>query len=336
MYRQRMSHRADPSACVFCKSPLDDGRPTSYDHIFGKAFGGRLTVRCCQRCNSFVGHDVEAPMHAPDSVLSFARAGAELPGKPLRGKYKSDGTAVNIYRGLRGAVPRDPEVTVREEDGLVSAQVGGTEEQAKRVWRGLRKRYGDTIPEWEDILQHAKRTKGPSPPVEIALRMDLKAAYRFAAKVALAGGAAVWGDEFAISELADSLRQILHAPDGRFDPSAITIQQEYLAKIVEVAQGQVPVDLPDIRVPAPGDPEAMMSQLTFAPAHLRGLENPSTVIFVHILNFAVPLQGIVVQGRVPGDPVLPVVIREPLRGGVAIWKLDQIFFDALDALSEDG
>ncbi|MBA2272466.1 MAG: hypothetical protein H0W21_00990 [Actinobacteria bacterium] len=57
--------------CPFCASPLDDGRETSRDHIFGKAFGGRVTVPCCRDCNSFIGHDVEGLLHAPKQLVGL-------------------------------------------------------------------------------------------------------------------------------------------------------------------------------------------------------------------------------------------------------------------------
>ncbi len=106
--------------CPFCASPLDDGRETSRDHIFGKAFGGRVTVPCCRDCNSFIGHDVEGLLHAPNSLLAFARAGAGLPGKPPRGKYKHDETPVELHWGVGEAIPRHPDVHVNlEEDGFL-------------------------------------------------------------------------------------------------------------------------------------------------------------------------------------------------------------------------
>lgn len=125
---------------------------------------------------------------------------------------------------------------------------------------------------------------------------------------------------------------MLRATDGKYDESAPKLQPEYPTEIVAIVRSHVPVELPDLDVPSPGPDVPYISQLCLAPVHGRHLDEPATGIFVHILNFPSPPYGVVVPGGLPGNPVLPVVLREPLADPVAIWKLDRVFFSAVDEM----
>lgn len=317
------------SFCPFCARPIE-AATRSRDHVFGEAFGGGLKVSCCRDCNSKIGHEVEGLLHRPDSMLALARASAGLPGKPLRGHYKGDGRAVDVHWGGGGAVPRDPRVDVdKKKDGTADIHVEGTEEQVRKLWPGLQKRFGDAIPPIEDALAKGTRTNDPSPWVEINLVNQLPNMHRFAAKVALGGGAAIWGDDFVESALADSLREVLTSPDDGYDPEGLKCGLGYLSAIPEAARGAFPVELPDISVPRPGPNVQATSQVVFGP--IPGGSQPLTAIFVHILNFAVPPYGLIVPGAPPHAPTLPVVLREGLQQRAETWNLHQILFDALRA-----
>lgn len=275
-------------------------------------------------------------MHAPDSVLAFARAGAGLPGKPLRGKFKDDHRTVDVHWGTGGVIPHRPDVEIIEEDGFVTAHIGGTEEQAKRVWKALRKKYGPSIPDWDQLLADANRISEPSPWVEISLGMHLGNLQRFAAKVGLAGGAAIWGDEFSRSGLASRMRAMLKADDGNYDPQGISIRSEYISEITRIASTRIPTDFPDVQVPTPGPGVPRVSQLALAPVYGPSFPRLTTAIFVNILNFPAPPFGIPLIGGLPGRPVLPVVIREELGAKPTVWKLDDMLLRGIGELSDPG
>ena len=290
-------------------------------------------MSCCEPCNSTIGHDVEGPLHAPDSFLAFARAGAGLGGRPLRGQYRDDGTPVNVYWTEGGAVPRDPAVKVTKEKDTISIQVGGTEQQVRKVWRGLRKKYGSAIPTVEEALASATRTSDPSPWVEIDLTNELPLLHKFAAKVALSGGAAIWGDTFVETPLAGALRDVLATSDAGYRADAPKCDFEYLSTVVSLAQKVAPVDLPQIALPKPGQGVVPTSQVVFAP--IPGGE-ATTGVFVTILNFSAPPYGMLLPDSMPGGPTLPIVLREELGKQAVVWKLDEIYFGAIARLSSEG
>ncbi len=318
--------------CPFCGKPIPSDE-SSRDHVFGEAFGGRIKVPCRELCNNTIGHDIEGPLHAPDSFLAFARAGAGLTGKPLRGHYRDDGTPVNVHWAEGGAVPRDPAVEVTKEEDTISIHVGGTEQQVRKVWRGLRKKYGSVIPKVEEALASATRTSGPSPWIEIALTNQLPMLHRFAAKVALSGGAAIWGDIFTESPLANALRDVLATPNENHDPNALKCDFRYLSEVASAARTVAPVDFPEISLPNPGPGTVPTSQVVFGPIP-RGGES-ATGVFVTILNFSAPPYGILLSDAVPGNPTLPIVLREELGARAVTLKLDEIYFSAIARLTAD-
>lgn len=318
--------------CPFCGKAIP-ADASSRDHVFGDAFGGRIKVPSCKPCNSTIGHDIEGPLHAPDSLLAFARAGAGLAGRPLRGRYRNDGTPVNVHWTEGGAVQRDPAVKVTKEEGTISIEVGGTEQQVRNVWRGLRKKYGSAIPTIEEALANATRTSDPSPWIEIKLTNQLPILHRFAAKVALSGGAAIWGDIFTESPFADALRDILLTPSEDYDPNGLKCDFRYLSEVESAAKSAAPVDIPEIPLPNPGPGIVPTSQVVFGPVPRGG--EPATAIFVTILNFSAPPYGILLPGAVPGNPTLPIVLREELGGRPLTLKLDEIYFTAFARLAAE-
>jgi hypothetical protein len=297
--------------CPFCGKAIPSDE-SSRDHVFGEAFGGRIKVPCCEPCNSTIGHGIEGPLHAPDSLLAFARAGAGLAGRPLRGQYRDDGTPVNVNWTEGGAVPRDPAVKVTKQEDTISIQVGGTEQQVRKVWRGLLRTYGSAIPTIEEALASATRTSDPLPWIEIELTNQLPILHKFAAKVALSGGAAIWGDIFTESPFADALRDILATLSANYDPNALKCDSRYLSEVASAAKTVAPVDIPEIPLPNPGPGIVPTSPVVFVPVPRGG--QPATAVFVTILNFSAPPYGILLSGAVPGNPTLPIVLREELGG----------------------
>ena len=251
----------------------------------------------------------------------------------MRGQYRDESTPVNVHWAEGGAVPRDPKVRVQEKDGTLSVEVGGTEEQVRNVWRGLTKKYGSSIPSVDEALANATRTSDPSPWVEIALTNQLPLLHKFAAKVALSGGAAIWGKRFIATEFADALRKILRAPEDAYQPDAPKCDLKYLSTVASDARQVAPVDLPELVLPIPGPGALPTSQVVFGA--LPGEAEPRTGIFVTILNFPAPPYGILVPGEVPENPTLPVVLREKLGEQAVTLKLDEIYFGAIASLSDE-
>lgn len=319
--------------CPFCGKAISSDE-SSRDHVFGQAFGGRIKVACCRPCNSTVGHDIEGRLHAPDSFLALARAAAGLPGKPLSGHYRDDGTRVDVHWAEGGAVPRDPEVRVSEGNGRLTIQVAGTEEQVRTVWRGLTKKYGSAVPPVEEALAQATRTSGPSPWVEIDLTNELPLLHRFAAKVALSGGAAIWGDPFIETPLAGALRGVLATTDAGYRADALKCDFKYLSTVVSLAQEVAPIDLPQIALPKPGQGVVPTSQVVFAP--IPGGGEATTGVFVSILNFSTPPYGMLLPEAMPQQLTLPIVLREELAGQAVSWNLDEIYFGAIARLANDS
>src|SRR6266508_2864989 len=115
----------------------------------------------------------------------------------------------------------------------------GSEKQVKRVLKGLRKKYGDAVPDLEALPAEAKRIKQPET-VRMGLQISLVDTRRFCVKTALAAGSMAWGERFITSELAGNLRRILHAPDSLFTPDVEVVDLRYVELAMEQARQMFP------------------------------------------------------------------------------------------------
>lgn len=267
-------------------------------------------------------------------MLSFFRAGAKLPGRPLRGTSTEDQSPVEVRWGGGGAAPAKPHVSIRQEGGQVTVRFAGTPEQFKKVHRDLTKRYGSSFPDFETSLKMGERVKEPSPRVQIPLQAEMGRLNRFAAKIALGGGAAIWGDQFTDSEIAAELRSILQAPDGKFEWERTEIPFEFAKAMMGSANEVGRFSLPDIS-PSAAKVGERVSQLTFVPIRHPQFPQPTTALFVELLGFPL-LQGLPLPGALPEDPILPVVVREVVGKRFHIWRMDELFFGGIeDRYGED-
>ncbi len=274
-----------------------------------------------------IGHDIEGPLHAPDSVLAFFASSAGVRERPLHGERAETGEPMLVHWTKGGAVPRDPDVEVFHEGDDVSVKLGGTEKQVKRVLKGLRKKYGDAVPDLEALPAEAKRIKQPET-VRMGLQISLVDTRRFCVKTALAAGSMAWGERFITSELAGNLRRILHAPDSLFTPDVEVVDLRYVELAMEQARQMFPRPLPDISVPERGPDAPWISQVILAPIpRPGGVARIAT--FTHVLGVPTPIHGVLVDGSLPGEPILPLVLREQLGEPAELLNIDQLAFAQL-------
>lgn len=96
--------------CPLCGRALSD-EVCDDDHVFGKAFGGRATVRAHRACNNTLGHSEEAKLHRPNTLLSLVRAVHGLSAPALRGTT-AEGSRIDIDAASGHSRPAQPTVDV--------------------------------------------------------------------------------------------------------------------------------------------------------------------------------------------------------------------------------
>ncbi len=301
--------------CPLCGHPLGD--TTSRDHVFGDAFGGRFTVRTHPTCNSSIGGAAEGRLHSGDSFINFVASvqglqAAEVPGTA------QDGTRVSTdFAGRRTSLAK-PEVSKTEDAKTVQLKAVGRAEHLKKVLADWRKAYGDQVPRWVDLTpeQRASAERGPEE-IEMHLSLDLADAEAFAVKAALGAGVLAFGEDFAGSELAESLRRWAASPfdnplvEGSTKPRRQLEMLDALDRLLtsyaaEMAKSGMEVDLPAI-VPSP---HSSTNQVTFVPLP----KASGTALFLHLLGTPLPPYGLQLEGHLPrgelGIPTSPIVVRE--------------------------
>lgn len=305
--------------CPFCTKELADS--FSSDHVFGRAFGSRITVRACIPCNSTIGHDIEGPLHAPRSVHSFMRASAGLKGgRALEAIEKDSGKKLLVDWPVGGSRPRHPDVKSTVRDGYYTGSFEGTERQAREWAKGLRKKLGANTPSIDEILAAARPVRQSPVDLEMSLGMDLALAQRMLAKVGLAAGVWVWGDLFASTEVAQDLREFL---GGKVDlTDDLKIDYQYL-EVVDDILSRYPAGMP--RLHEPSGPPGDQSRVIFGP-----VGHATTAVFVEILGLPTPYYGMIVKGTVPGRSALPTVVQEPLGVQADVWSFDDLLFSQMD------
>lgn len=220
---------AEPdTACPLCGRPLRDD-PCDDDHVFGRAFGGRVTVRAHTSCNNRYGREEEGTLHRPNTLLSMIRAARGLKAPPMRATA-SDGTAYDV--DISGGTAEEARPVVRVEHGMESIRlsVRGSERSVKRVLKSWRKKFGSAIPKYVDLPDDVKMQLIGSPTeMKSVLAHDLAAARTVALNTAIEAGVVAYGPTFAGTPLAEALR------DRRDEAFDVASSSDILAKGAMVA-----------------------------------------------------------------------------------------------------
>jgi hypothetical protein len=286
-------------------------------HVFGEAFGGRATVRTHPDCNSDIGGGPEGRLHGGRSLINFVASVQGLSATEVPGKAK-DGTELSTDFAARRTSLARPEVEIAKGSEVVNLRAVGRPEHLQKILRDWRKAYGDQVPLWEDLTPEQRASvEQATQAVEIGLSLSLPDAEAFAVKAALGAGVLAFGEGFAGSQLAESLRNWASTPfdnpleEGSTKPRHEIAMLDALdaslgGQAAQMSQTGMEVDLPPI-VPDQG---SATNQATFVP--LPG--KPATAVFVHILGFPIPPYGLQVEGELPkgelGLAASPVVVRE--------------------------
>jgi hypothetical protein len=307
--------------CPYCSRPFEAGGGRTVDHVFAKAWGGRLTIGACDECNSFVGSEVEGPFDRPDSLMFFVRSGTELTDRPVPARF-DDGSDAVWFRD-RGVEPAAPKIRIERKDGeVVAAHFEGTEDQERKFMKDLRRRHPDLVS--SPRVRRVARPADPPPKIRLSLGLKLGDANRLVAKIGLGAGAALWGDPFVLTETAAAMRDTLRAPDGRFSWDAERFRPGLIDATIEVATERLGIRLPSPTMPKPSRGASRTSQIVICPVHRH---DAGTAIFVHVLNAALPSQGVVFPGKLP--LLLPAVVRQQLGGRPEHWDYDAAFFEVV-------
>lgn len=287
---------SDPSQlCPLCGDPLDDG-PTSRDHVFGQAFGGRVTVAVHKSCNSALGHSAEGRLHRPSTLMSVVRASDGLPAPELRGAT-ADGIGIDLDLATGRSSEARPKVDVTHHDDREELSACGDAHDVRGVLKEWRKKYGDVVPTWDELPPEARReVLAPPTDVNVSIVHDLNDAKHFAVKAALNAGVLAFGEDFAGSAVARALRDYRDS-DSDVATEEVEMSLDALAVLDETfaqrADGYAASGLSRPDLPGLAD-SGGASDVIFVP------HKQQTVVFVRVLG--VPLtNGIKLQRRCLGS-----------------------------------
>jgi len=319
--------------CAQCGQSID-GKPDK-DHVFGQAYGGRVTVEAHKRCNNRLGSDLEGRLTSSSGVVKLMRSIHGLAAEPVPA-VSHDGRQWGIDFGCKLAGPLKPEVNVEDQGDTVRLWAIGSRGQLQGILRDWRKGFGDQVPTFTQLPPEATGQINYGPiDMKFDANTDIEAAEHFAIKVALGAGSLAFGQSFIAGPLADALRKWRDASfdnpflDGEHHTrchisalKAIDLQVGTACRQVAMRGGFDEEVLPPL-VPAPG---SRMNSATFVP--LSG----TTAVFVHVLSFPMPPWDLVVEAALPGGQfgrlIAPVVVQEAAQPWRVInWT--EIVFQAL-------
>jgi hypothetical protein len=303
--------------CPLCGDPLSAG-PVNLDHVFGEAFGGRAKVDVHVACNEKIGGGAEGRLHRANSVLNFFASLNGISAANVVGTMP-DGTKVTADFSTGQTTLAKPRVLKAQDSQSISLQASGSEEQLKGVLKAWRKRYGDDIPQWEDLTPGQRASVSGSPEtVALSLSLDLRDAEAFAVKAAVGAGVLAFGPDFAASRVSSALRAWVRAPfDNPLGAGGVNqrtkldllaeLDTRFAALAAQVASPDVPVALP-ILVP----PDTVINQVVFVE------DRENVDVYVHVLGFPVLPYGLSVPGEVPGamPGMKPLVVLVRERAGI--------------------
>lgn len=304
-----MSVAEPDAACPLCGRPLRD-EPCDDDHVFGQAFGGRVTVRTHKSCNSRYGGEEEGALHRPNTLLSMIRAARGLKAPPMRATAR-DGTAYDVDLSRGTAEEARPVVRVEHDSESIRLSVRGSERSVKRVLKSWRKRFGSAIPRYSDLPDDVKKELIGSPTeMKSVLAHDLTAARTVALNTAIKAGVVVYGPAFADTPLAAALRDRRDEAVNAASSSDVLATGAMVASLdggyADMAGKYESSGLKKPQLPSL-EPAEDASDVILLPY------KNQTIVYVRILG--VPLiDGLVVAAPMQRlndvDPVAPVLVRE--------------------------
>jgi hypothetical protein len=309
--------------CPLCGEALPEvGSPDrDNDHVFGQAYGGRVTVPTHKICNNSEGSGAEGSLARPIGLMNLIRSFHGLATLPVP-VVAADGTKFNVDFADGEMTRAKPEVKKVDFEDSIQLSAKGSEQQLRGVLRDWKKGFGAQIPAFDQIPPES-RGQATEPAVEVnaELVLDLEAAERFALNVALDAGLLAFGPAFATSELAVAMREYKEAPfdnplvPGVHHPRMLPQDLEgldYALRNIGVSMAaDLNVAAPDLPPLVP-PPEERMNSVTFVPR--RDGHRSTTAVFVHTLSFPLPPWGIVIDAPLPPGPIPsrsgPVVVQE--------------------------
>jgi len=289
--------------CPLCGRPWEQVGQAALDHVIPESMGGVGAERAkvCQRCNNWLGNELEGPLLGERGcLLRFAsyngwakgRLAAMTPDDQAYLWNPSTGDS-DLRRPSYQLDTTDPN-RVHLSFSLPESLVGPLANRSPAD--ALRHPYVQRF-----VSQHGPRgtdstievtdfRRGSWVAGEAQIDLDLPRLRRLASKVALNAGTLVWGDDFALSGLADWLRDFLAVPKGR---------TQHRKKPTRRGSGHGPADrygLPSdrdyympylkARLLAPAAPvQQMPPQVQFRPI---GAAGEHTWIGVYLLDLELP------------------------------------------------
>lgn len=218
--------------CPYCGNSLGSisSEVVDRDHIFCDKFGGRSWIWTHRACNNRFGSEVEGRLQQSGSWIATALHLSGKGGKSLVGPIGKTGHVVEV--DMQKRTQRSPKVIGRTGD---TYKLSGTREEVKAAIATLAKKGVIADVDAATLLEHAQTLDTGDDMVQANVMLDLKLAARLVAKVTLGAGAKAFGNDFAASTFAATLRQIMN--DSAYNPPPGTIlPQEFLDQISEQCQ----------------------------------------------------------------------------------------------------
>lgn len=316
---------APEQSCPLCGGSLATGE-LDRDHIFGQAFGSRVTVVTHRACNNGIGAGSEGNLHKANSVMNFIKLARGLPHKPFVG-IGADGTTYDTDLINKTFAPSQPIVAIEDNGARVTFQMRGAPEQLRRRMKDLRKHW-PLIPQFDQLPPNAvQKTKGPSIDVYHSIQLDLDAALQVFQKASLGAGVKMFGGDFAIHPLAIAIRDAT-LDNERLAPDGLRAVWARGIQMVGDISGLLASSLPAV-LPAPNH------QVTYVPFP----STSQTAVFVHILGFPIIPWGIIIPQPLPqtssGHRLLPIMLRENVDERYVIVDLSKIVIDETLRIAEE-
>lgn len=192
--------------CTHCRQSLAEVEEVDQDHVVPESLGGVATISTCKRCNSTLGHGVEARLVDRHSLLTaLSQAQGWTKGAVWGETDHGTPTISHFGQGKHLLVSPHADV-VSEDDERLQLEVTWPSHLSDRD----RERYLQRLAKQHGGKESARLTgSAPETTTRFGLVTKIDDLRRVTAKIGLSTGAAKWGDEFTLSPLADWLREVL-------------------------------------------------------------------------------------------------------------------------------